>query len=156
MGSSTTSCYTDYMADILSQEELDALLSQMKEDSPDSGSAPTGSGSDNAAVATVAPEDSSLAESVGDAGAALDMNVGMILNIPVKIQAEIGRARMAIGEILDLCQGSVIELDHLASEYIDLTVNDKVMAQGEAIVVNENFGFRVIEVDSVRERINKL
>ena len=69
---------------------------------------------------------------------------------------EIGRAKVAIVDLLNLCQGTVIELDHLASDMIDLTMNDKIVAQGEAVVVNENFGIRILEVDSVRDRIMKL
>ena len=80
----------------------------------------------------------------------------MILNLPVKVQVEIGRARLPVGEILNLCQGSVVELDHLASDLLDLTVNERVIAHGEAVVINENFGMRVLEVESVADRIRKL
>ena len=83
-------------------------------------------------------------------------NVEMILNIPVHVQVEIGRTKLPVGEILNLCQGSVVELDHLASDMIDLTVNNRVVAHGEAVVINENFGLRVLEVESVVERIRKL
>ena len=57
---------------------------------------------------------------------------------------------------MQLGQGSVIELNRLASDLIDLSINNHVVAQGEAVVVNENFGFRVVEVDSVQGRIAKL
>lgn len=137
------------MADILSQEELDALLTQMRpedgaDESVDAEPAEAASAGHNPASAPSAPEGVN------------EENLQMILNIPLDVRVEIGRARMLIGEILELCQGSVIELDHLASDMIDLTINDKVIAQGEAVVVNENFGLRVLEVDSVGDRIRKL
>ena len=134
------------MADILSQDELDALLSQMKDS--DEEDEPTAADVDSPSPAL---ETTSLEPlSVGNA------NVNMILNIPVKIAAELGRARVSIAEILGFCQGSVVELDNVAGDAINLTVNDKVVAVGEAVVVNENFGLRISEVDSVRERIAKL
>ena len=80
----------------------------------------------------------------------------MLLNLPVEVRVEVGRAKVPVVDLLNLCQGSVVELEQLASELINLTVNDKVVAQGEAVVINENFGMRVLEVDSIRERIKKL
>lgn len=154
------------MADILSQEELDALLGQMKSDDDDDDE---GSGDffETAAQEELAEEvPDSLGEVAaeaddgdldwGDYEGELSQNIQMILNIPVKTYVELGRARMSVGELVNLGQGAVIELNHLATDLIDLTINNKVVAQGEAVVVNENFGFRVIEVDSVRDRIRKL
>ena len=83
-------------------------------------------------------------------------NVQLILNLPVNLSVELGRTRMTVGDLLQLGQGSVIALQRMASDLIDLSINTHVMAQGEAVVVNENFGFRVVEVDSVRDRIGKL
>lgn len=137
------------MADILSQDELDALLSQMK-DSDDDDDAQDVPGTDvdvdAAPVASEAMETRSLAPD----------NVAMILNLPVKVCAELGRARVSVAEILGFCQGSVVELDNVAGEAINLTMNSQVVAVGEAVVINENFGLRISEVDSVRERITKL
>lgn len=138
------------MADILSQDELDALLSQMKD-------------SDDEDESLEQDETSSQSqEEVSSAAATVPVlqgrssNVNMILNIPVKISAELGRATVSIAEILGFCQGSVVELDNVAGDAINLTVNDKVVAVGEAVVINENFGLRISEVDSIRERIAKL
>jgi flagellar motor switch protein FliN/FliY len=83
-------------------------------------------------------------------------NVAMILNLPVKVCAELGRARVSIAEILGFCQGSVVELDNVAGEAINLTMNSQIVAVGEAVVINENFGLRISEVESVRDRITKL
>ncbi len=140
------------MADILSQEELDALLTQMRpEDGPDeSANVEAGEAGESSQTEAASAPGPSAPRGINEE------NLQMILNIPLDVRVEIGRARMLIGEILELCQGSVIELDHLASDMIDLTINDKVIAQGEAVVVNENFGLRVLEVDSVGDRIRKL
>lgn len=138
------------MADILSQDELDALLSEMEQDDDeaDEPEAPRASAEIPASpVERAAPRADEPVE---------ERNIELILNIPVQLQVELGRTRMTVHELLQLGQGSVLELHRLASDLIDLTINDHVVAQGEAVVVNENFGFRVVEVDSVRERIRKL
>ena len=131
------------MADILSQDELDALLSQMK-DSDEEQKSPNTVDSPSSAAET------ELELSQGN------LNVDMILNLPVKVCAELGRARVSVAEILGFCQGTVVELDNVAGDAINLTMNSRVVAVGEAVVVNENFGLRISEVDSVRERITKL
>lgn len=132
------------MADILSQDELDALLSQMK-DSDDEEDAEE-----------IQESMGAVASSEPKAAVVPNNNVDMILNLPVKICAELGRARVSIAEILSFCQGTVVELDNVAGEAINLTMNSRVVAVGEAVVVNENFGLRISEVDSVRSRIAKL
>ncbi|MGB0648174.1 MAG: FliM/FliN family flagellar motor switch protein [Bradymonadia bacterium] len=133
------------MADILSQDELDALLSQMKDSDEDKESPRDGD-----SVSNASEKGQELQISQGN------LNVDMILNLPVKVCAELGRARVSVAEILGFCQGSVVELDNVAGDAINLTMNDRVVAVGEAVVVNENFGLRISEVDSVRERITKL
>ena len=138
------------MADILSQDELDALLSQMKDSDDEEGV-------EEQATADVSAPTSELAKtSTGDALELRQSNVDMILGLPIKVSAELGRATVSIAEILGFCQGSVVELDNVAGEMINLTVNDKVVAVGEAVVINENFGLRIAEVDSIRDRIAKL
>ena len=134
------------MADILSQDELDALLSQMKESDEEEVSESHEFSVDDTTTASTAIASVSSSNT----------NVDMILNIPVKVAAELGRTRISIAEILGFCQGSVVELDNVAGDAINLTVNDKVVAVGEAVVINENFGLRISEVDSVRHRIAKL
>lgn len=138
------------VADILSQEELDALLSEMEQEDDDAAEpeAPRAS-----AEIPPSPMDRATPRAEGPEE---ERNIDLILNLPVLLQVELGRTRMTVHELLQLGQGSVLELHRLASDLIDLTINDHVVAQGEAVVVNENFGFRVVEVDSVRERIRKL
>ena len=137
------------MADILSQDELDALLSQMK-DSDDEADEQESPAAKVPKASAGASELEPVPVPVGN------NNVDMILNLPVKVSAELGRARVSIAEILGFCQGSVVELDNVAGEAINLTMNRRVVAVGEAVVINENFGLRISEVDSVRARIAKL
>jgi flagellar motor switch protein FliN/FliY len=72
----------------------------------------------------------------------------MILDVPLKVSVELGRTKMAINDLLQLGQGSVIELDKIAGEPMEILVNDKLVAMGEVVVVNEKFGVRLTEVAS--------
>jgi flagellar motor switch protein FliN/FliY len=84
------------------------------------------------------------------------LDVDFILDIPLTVTVELGRSRMLIGELLQLVQGSVVELTKLAGEPMDIFVNNKLIAKGEVVVVNEKFGVRLTDVVSTAERINKL
>lgn len=85
-----------------------------------------------------------------------DRNLDMILDIPVTIAMEIGRTRISIRNLLQLNQGSVVELDRLAGEPMDVLVNGTLVAHGEVVVVNEKFGIRLTDVVSPAERVKKL
>lgn len=85
-----------------------------------------------------------------------DVNLDVILDIPVTIAMEIGRTRISIRNLLQLNQGSVIELDRLAGEPMDVMVNGTLVAHGEVVVVNEKFGIRLTDVISPAERIKNL
>lgn len=85
-----------------------------------------------------------------------DVNLDVILDIPVTIAMEIGRTRISIRNLLQLNQGSVIELDRLAGEPMDVLVNGTLVAHGEVVVVNEKFGIRLTDVISPAERIKNL
>ena len=85
-----------------------------------------------------------------------DSNLDLILDIPVTISMEIGRARISIRNLLQLNQGSVVELDRLAGEPMDVRVNGTLVAHGEVVVVNEKFGIRLTDVVSPAERVKKL
>lgn len=85
-----------------------------------------------------------------------DMNLDMVLELPVTISMEIGRTKISIRNLLQLTQGSVIELDRLAGEAMDVLVNDTLIAHGEVVVVNDKFGIRLTDVISADERIKKL
>ena len=73
-------------------------------------------------------------------------DLSLVLDVPVEISIEIGRARMTIGEALSLAQGSVVAVDRMAGEAVDLLVNGRPVARGEVIAIDEQFGLRVTEV----------
>lgn len=85
-----------------------------------------------------------------------DVNLDVILDVPVTIAMEIGRSRISIRNLLQLNQGSVVELDRLAGEPLDVYVNGTLIAHGEVVVVNDKFGIRLTDVISPTERIKKL
>lgn len=99
------------------------------------------------------PELKSAAATAGDAS---DRNLDMLLDIPVTISMEIGRTRVPIRNLLQLTQGSVVELDRLAGEPLDVTVNGTLIAHGEVVVVNERYGIRFTDVVSAAERVQNL
>jgi flagellar motor switch protein FliN/FliY len=92
----------------------------------------------------------------GAAPNAARTDLDMILDIPVQLEVQLGRTRIAIRNLLQLAQGSVVELDGLAGEPMDVLVNGCLIAQGEVVVVNEKFGIRLTDVISPSERIRKL
>jgi flagellar motor switch protein FliN/FliY len=79
-----------------------------------------------------------------------------LLDIPLEITVELGRTRMPIGDLLKLSQGSVVELNKLINQPLDIFVNQKLMAQGEVVVVNEKFGVRLSHIISPGERVKRL
>ncbi len=85
-----------------------------------------------------------------------ERNLDLILDIPLKVTVELGRTKMLVSELLNLGQGSVIELSKLAGEPMEVLVNDKLVARGEAVVVNEKFGVRLTDIISPAERVEQL
>jgi flagellar motor switch protein FliN/FliY len=83
-------------------------------------------------------------------------NIDFILDIPLEINVELGRTRMVINELLRLGQGSVIELSKLAGEALEITANQRLIARGDVVVVNEKYGVRITEIVSPTERIERL
>lgn len=83
-------------------------------------------------------------------------DIEFILDIPIKITVELGRTKMPIKNLLQLTQGSVIELDGLAGEAMDILVNGCLIAHGEVVVVNDNYGIRLTDIISPSERIQRL
>ncbi len=83
-------------------------------------------------------------------------DIDMILDIPVQLTVELGRTKIPIKHILQLAQGSVIELDGLAGEPMDVLVNGCLIAQGEVVVVNDKFGIRLTDIITPSERLRKL
>lgn len=85
-----------------------------------------------------------------------DANLDVILDIPVTLSMEIGRTELPIHSLLQLNQGSVVELDRLAGEPMDVLINGTLIAHGEVVVVNEKFGIRLTDVVSPAERVKQL
>ena len=85
-----------------------------------------------------------------------DVNLDVILDVPVTLSLEVGRTRLPIRSLLQLNQGSVVELERSSGEPLDVFVNGTLVAHGEVVVVNDKFGIRLIDVVSPAERIRKL
>ena len=98
----------------------------------------------------------SLGEAQNDPAGAEAANLDFILDIPMEVAVELGRAKMLISELLQLGQGSVIELAKLAGEPLEVLVNHKLIARGEVVVVNEKFGVRLTDIISPTERVRRL
>ena len=109
----------------------------------------------NTAEAPARAEFETLKPEAGQA-VSQDVNLEVILDVPVTLSLEVGRARISIRNLLQLNQGSVVELDRAAGEPLDVFVNGTLVAHGEVVVVNEKFGIRLTDVISPAERIRKL
>ncbi|MEW6413925.1 MAG: flagellar motor switch protein FliN [Pseudomonadota bacterium] len=108
------------------------------------------------AAATPAGSDLFPDLSGSKAGDKLSKDIDFILDIPVQLTVELGRTKIAIKNLLQLAQGSVVELDGLAGEPMDVLVNGCLIAQGEVVVVNDKFGVRLTDIITPAERIRKL
>ena len=105
------------------------------------------------AQANTAAFDSLTDEPMGEKS---KVDLDVLLDVPVTLQLEIGRAKVSIRNLLAYTQGSVIEMDRLAGEPLDLLVNGTLIAHGEVVVINDKFGVRLTDVVSPQERIKKL
>lgn len=86
----------------------------------------------------------------------LDKELAFILDIPLELSVELGRSKMLINDLLQLGQGSIIELNKLAGEPLEVYINGKLVARGEVVVVNEKFGVRLTDIISPMERVRSL
>ena len=140
----------------------EALAEQAETEQADAGQQPAGNNDEKPGEAyekaafdkleDVSPSDGGGALNLGDGDGTLDV----ILDIPVTVSMEIGRTRLPIRNLLRLNQGSVVELDRLAGEPLDVLVNGTLIAHGEVVVVNEKYGIRLTDVISPAERVRKL
>jgi flagellar motor switch protein FliN/FliY len=85
-----------------------------------------------------------------------ELNLDRHLDISVEISVEIGRTKLTIGELLALSKGSIIELNKIAGESVDIYVNDKLLGKGEIVLVNERLGVRIMEILTPKERVQEL
>jgi flagellar motor switch protein FliN/FliY len=128
-------------------------------DMNDLGAALAGAAADAGAAGGAAAGDPMGGQGAGGAPRASAppvQSLDFILDIPLRVTVELGRAKMAIREILQLAQGSVVELSKFAGEPLEVLVNDKLVARGEVVVVNEKFGIRLTDIISPVERIEQL
>jgi len=128
------------------------MVDTTEENTPDAGTAEAPVPAADGDV-TAAPLDNLNDES---SGSGEDVNLDVIQDIPVTIAMEIGRSLISIRNLLQLNQGSVVELDRLAGEPMDVLVNGTLIAHGEVVVVNDKFGIRLTDVISAAERLRKL
>lgn len=149
------------MADDPNEAIADAWAAALEEQQESEASAagagqgptqPRGAGGASAQAMPVQPEDFSGQPMPS----ATDVNLELVLDVPVTIAMEIGRTKISIRNLLQLNQGSVVELDRLAGEPLDVLVNGTLIAHGEVVVVNEKFGIRLTDVISPSERVRKL
>jgi len=101
---------------------------------------------------TESAEDEEQEDSHEDAGRDLDF----ILDIPLELSVELGRSKMLVNDLLQLGQGSIVELNKLAGEPLEIYINHKLVARGEVVVVNEKFGVRLTDIISPMERVRTL
>jgi flagellar motor switch protein FliN/FliY len=102
------------------------------------------------------PTEQDIQDSPGEAAPRPQINSELLQGIQVSLSVEVGRATLKIRDLLRLTQGSVVELDRIAGEPVDLLVNNTIVAQGEVVLVNERYGLRLTRVIPASERMEKL
>ena len=154
------------MADeMLSQEEIDALIKAVQD--PGAAAAEAEEESEPVAVEAAAPSPEEAAVEVqaakfpplaeeAPAPAPAQGRIDFLLEVPLNVTVELGRARRKLREVLSLNAGSVLQLDKLAGEAVDVLINGRPVAKGEVVVIDENFGVRITEIKSPAERVHHL
>ncbi|MFT6624936.1 MAG: flagellar motor switch protein FliN/FliY [Cycloclasticus sp.] len=132
----------------------DALEEQAAGEADAGGDADWGDALNEQANAEAASFDALSNTSVASSNS--ELNLDVILDVPVTISMEVGNTKISIRNLLQLNQGSVIELDRLAGEPMDVLVNKTLIARGEVVVVNDKFGLRLTDIISPAERVKKL
>jgi len=93
-------------------------------------------------------------EGLGGAPETMPRGMDLIMDIPLDVSVELGRVQMLIKDVLELATGSIVELERVAGEPIDLMVNGQLVAKGEVVVIEDNFGIRITEIVSPSDRLN--
>jgi flagellar motor switch protein FliN len=101
-------------------------------------------------------EETMKENSSGSNGRSEQVDMSLLMDVPLQVTVELGRARMTIESLLKLNQGSVVELNQVIGEPLDILVNNKLMAHGEAVVVKDRFAIRIVDVVSPERRIENL
>lgn len=157
----------------ISEDDWDAAMSEQKDDAPtdeedpwaealaEQAAAESTEQEEGAETSKTTPDAHSARNSVfrpleGGQGTVQGRDLEMIMDIPVKLTVELGRTKLTIKQLLELAQGSVIELDGLAGEPMDILINGFLIAQGEVVVVEDKYGIRITEIITPSERVQKL
>ena len=127
-----------------------------EEDPVEDEGAGEGAGEGAAETAVEEQEGDTIQEEGGKAEEVKEANLDLILDIPLSVTVELGRSKMLINDLLQLGQGSVVELTKLVGEPLEVLVNDKLVARGEVVVVNEKFGVRLTDIVTPMERVKSL
>ncbi|MGP9764804.1 flagellar motor switch protein FliN [Halomonas sp. AOP13-D3-9] len=143
-------------SDIDAGEEEDPWASAMAEQEAVEESEQQASEPERKAPTAKAASDDVFRPLSPDSGSAQARELEMIMDIPVKLTVELGRTKLTIKQLLELAQGSVIELEGLAGEPMDILINGYLIAQGEVVVIEDKYGIRITEIITPSERIHKL
>lgn len=147
----------DWEAAMAEQEAVEAAAADVGETASSSDNQPTNDpGGESADEAVQKADFDTLTPESGEELSVKDASLDVILDIPVTISLEVGSTKISIRNLLKLNQGSVVELDRLAGEPLDVLVNNTLIAHAEVVVVNERYGIRLTDVISAAERIQKL
>jgi flagellar motor switch protein FliN/FliY len=143
--------------DSTGMSEEDKMAAEWAAALAESKPAPSNTASEVAERAeSVAPASFTNFPATGNSNANAGNDLNMILDIPVQLTVELGRTRIPIKHILQLAQGSVVELETMAGEPMDVLVNGYLIAQGEVVVVNDKFGIRLTDIVTPSERMRRL
>jgi flagellar motor switch protein FliN/FliY len=140
---------------LLSQEEIDALLKGLQADGTRSAvaEAPVPTAEADKPVRLEQPDGGTAAPAAHEAE---HPNLGVILDIPLRVTVSLGRAKKTVGEVLKIGPGTIVELDRLAGDPVDIYLNEKLIARGEVVVVGENFAVRIAHIVGLCERMQML
>jgi flagellar motor switch protein FliN len=142
------------------QDDWAAAMAEQTAATPPTAAAPPAAPAAPPAPAPAAPAAQSAAQSVfkplAGSAAGNGTDIDLIMDVPVQLTVELGRTRLTIKNLLQLGQGSVVELDGLAGEPMDIFVNGYLIAQGEVVVVEDKYGIRLTDIITPSERINRL
>lgn len=143
--------------DQISADDWASAMAEQDNVAPAAGAADADWGAALAEQAAAQPVHMPVFDTSGDASIQpAANNLDMILDIPVSLTVELGRTKIAIRNLLQLAQGSIVELEGLAGEPMNVLVNGTLVAQGEVVVVNDKFGIRLTDIITPSERIRKL
>jgi flagellar motor switch protein FliN/FliY len=136
-----------------SEDDAEAAMLKMLEDLP---SEDRSSSADDINFGSASASKAEFQQLSQSAGGHSPRNIDLLMDVDLPVAIELGRTKMAIQEILALGPGSVVELNKLAGEPVDLLVNNKVVAKGEVVVIDENFGLRITQLVTPEERLKAL